>query len=379
MVYKLDRISRSQKDTLFLIEEVFNLYDVGFVSIRESFDTTTPFGKAMVGILSIFAQLERETILERTRLGRQKRAEDGLWQGGGNAPWVYDYIKGSGKGTGSLEINPERKMIFDLMVELYLKGYSFLQLEAVTGLDESFIRQVLLCKTNAGIITFKGNEYQGQHEPAIDMEVYNEIIATNKSRSSGITRGQYLLTGKIYCEHCGAKYRYQKNGQRIVCYCYSQQKSCPKTIKDPNCKNKRFDSFEIEDSVLENLFAMSLDQKYFDSSVSHTKIDVVEEIKKQIGKLSKQIENLISFISDGIAIEDTKIKIKNFESEREKLKEELKKHQTVKKKSNTAFDIIKNLSTTWNLMEFEDQKTIINLVIDKVTINNDRIGIYYKV
>ena len=59
LVFKLDRISRSQKDTLYLIEEVFNKYSCGFISIRDNFDTTTPFGKAMIGILSVFAQLER--------------------------------------------------------------------------------------------------------------------------------------------------------------------------------------------------------------------------------------------------------------------------------------------------------------------------------
>ena len=58
IVFKLDRLSRSQKDTLFLIEEIFNKHNVGFTSIQEKFDTTTPFGKAMIGILSVFAQLE---------------------------------------------------------------------------------------------------------------------------------------------------------------------------------------------------------------------------------------------------------------------------------------------------------------------------------
>ena len=79
-VFKLDRISRSQRDTLYLIEEVFNKYDVSFISMRENFDTSSPFGKAMIGVLSVFAQLERETILERTRIGLKKRAEAGLWQ-----------------------------------------------------------------------------------------------------------------------------------------------------------------------------------------------------------------------------------------------------------------------------------------------------------
>ena len=90
LVFKLDRLSRSQKDTLYLIEEVFNNNEVGFISVRESFDTTTPFGKAMIGILSVFAQLERETILERTRIGLKKRAENGYWRGGGKTPFAYD-------------------------------------------------------------------------------------------------------------------------------------------------------------------------------------------------------------------------------------------------------------------------------------------------
>jgi site-specific DNA recombinase len=52
LVYKLDRLSRSQKETLFLIEEVFQKNKVAFTSITENFDTSTPFGMAMVGILA---------------------------------------------------------------------------------------------------------------------------------------------------------------------------------------------------------------------------------------------------------------------------------------------------------------------------------------
>ena len=66
VVYKLDRLSRSQKDTLYLIEDVLNPNGVSFVSLNENMDTSTPIGRAMLGIMSAFAQLERETIKERT-------------------------------------------------------------------------------------------------------------------------------------------------------------------------------------------------------------------------------------------------------------------------------------------------------------------------
>ena len=62
IVYRLDRLSRSQRDTLYLIEEVFLPHEVEFISLSETIDTTTAFGRAAIGVLSVFAQLERETI-----------------------------------------------------------------------------------------------------------------------------------------------------------------------------------------------------------------------------------------------------------------------------------------------------------------------------
>ena len=68
LVYKLDRLSRSQKDTLYLIEDVFDKHDAGFTSMTENFDTSSPFGKAVLGVLAVFAQLERDKITERTTM-----------------------------------------------------------------------------------------------------------------------------------------------------------------------------------------------------------------------------------------------------------------------------------------------------------------------
>ena len=70
LVYKLDRLSRSQRDTLYLIEEIFLPNKVDFVSMQESFDTSSPFDKAMIGLLAVFAQLERKQIKERTKIGK---------------------------------------------------------------------------------------------------------------------------------------------------------------------------------------------------------------------------------------------------------------------------------------------------------------------
>ena len=94
LVYKLDRLSRSQKDTLMLIEDIFLQNGCDFVSISENFDTSTPLGRAMIGILAVFAQLEREQIKERMSMGREARAKQGKYAGSWRLPIGYDYIHG---------------------------------------------------------------------------------------------------------------------------------------------------------------------------------------------------------------------------------------------------------------------------------------------
>lgn len=374
LVFKLDRLSRSQKDTLYLIEEVFNNNEVGFISVRESFDTTTPFGKAMIGILSVFAQLERETILERTRIGLKKRAENGYWRGGGKTPFAYDYDKE----TGMLVINEERKVIFDLMKTLRLQGYSYNELSKVTGYDESWIQGILSSKTNLGKIPFKGELYDGKHEAIISEKEYKQLQTIEKQRSKNQHASHYLLSGKIYCGNCGAKYRYQKWGQRIICYCYSQQKSKPKLIKDPNCNNIRLDSFEIEDSFLEQLFAMSLNEELFRDTFDLSKTNLVDELNLRLDKTQKKIENLIQLLSDNIANEEIKKELAKLTSEKSSIIKELKDIKD-KEKATKTYDKIKNLESVWTDMEFKEKRNVVEQLLDKIVVDGKTLKIYWNV
>ena len=87
-IYKLDRLSRSQKDTLTIIEDVLLPNKVDIVSLKETLDTSTPWGRAMIGILASFNQLDRETIVMRTTMGRRAKAKSGGWTGG-TTPYGY--------------------------------------------------------------------------------------------------------------------------------------------------------------------------------------------------------------------------------------------------------------------------------------------------
>ena len=343
IVFKLDRISRSQKDTLYLIEEVFNKYGVGFISMKENFDTTSPFGKAMIGVLSVFAQLERETILERTRIGIKKRAEDGYWRGGGKIPFPYKYDREQ----GILIPIPEQVEILNKMISMYLSGKSFNSIGEVVGMDERMVERRLLSITNTGVVPYKGQVYDGKHEAVVSKELYEEILRVNKLRSREKYKKHYLLTGQIICGHCGARYRYQKWGKRLIMYCNSQQSSKKRYIKDPNCKNKRWDTFEIEDIVLEQLFSMSLDETLFNSTFNIATVNVLNELKNRIERINRQIENLINFISNGIAVEETSKKIKELEKEKTNIEEKIKNSKQREKANKVAFEMVKSLKSTW--------------------------------
>ena len=374
-VFKLDRISRSQRDTLYLIEEVFNKYDVSFISMRENFDTSSPFGKAMIGVLSVFAQLERETILERTRIGLKKRAEAGLWRGGGKIPFPYRYDRN----TGTLVPIPEQVELLHKMISLYISGKSFNAIGDIVGMDESMVETRILSITNTGKVPYRDEVFDGRHEAVVSDELYEEILRVNKVRSREKYERHYLLSGKVYCGYCGAKYRYQKWGKRLIMYCYSQQKSKPRYIKDPNCKNKRWDTFEIEDVVLEELFKMSLDIDLFKKTFNIATVNVKNELKIRLEEIKKQINNLLNFIASGIAVDETNKKITELEKEKEMIEEKLISSDQKEKDNKVSLNMITNLKTTWFDMDFDEQRRIIEHLIDKVVVKDNEVSIYYNI
>ena len=374
-VFKLDRISRSQRDTLYLIEEVFNKYDVSFISMRENFDTSSPFGKAMIGVLSVFAQLERETILERTRIGLKKRAESGLWRGGGKIPFPYRYDRN----TGTLVPIPEQVELLHKMISLYISGKSFNAIGKIVGMDESMVETRILSITNTGKVPYRDEIFKGLHEAVVSDELYEEILRVNKVRSREKYERHYLLSGKVYCGHCGAKYRYQKWGKRLIMYCYSQQKSKSKYIKDPNCKNKRWDTFEVEDAVLEELFKMSLDIDLFKHTFNIASVNVKNELKARLEEIKKQINNLLNFIASGIAVDETNKKITELEKEKIVIEEKLLSSDKKEKDNKVSLNMITSLKTTWFNMDFDEQRRIIEHLIDKVVVNDNEINIYYNI
>ena len=153
VVYRLDRISRNISDFTSLIDELTKL-DVSFISIREQFDTSTPMGRAMMFIISVFSQLERETIAERIRDNMLELAKTGRWLGG-NTPTGFQSgevtkIEIDGKSRKSFKLVPLAgeikipKLIFDL----------YTQMDSLTAVEAELLRRRVKTKHGKNFTRF---------------------------------------------------------------------------------------------------------------------------------------------------------------------------------------------------------------------------------
>lgn len=353
LVWKLDRLSRSQKDTLFLIEDQFLKNDVAFISTLENFDTSTPFGRAMIGILSVFAQLEREQITERMQLGLDARAKDGKWHGGGFDPYGYDYI------NGELVINENEaagvRKVYELFTEkrwsvhkiqLYMQDRFVRKYGVKQFKNDSAILKILTNNIYTGRVSWKGQSYIGQHEPIITDEQFNLAQKLYNDRKWQPRDGRsnpfdpfYLLSGLIYCGNCGARYfvkgNYSGRGENRRYYpyytCYSRGKTKNKYIIDPTCKNPSFACEKLDRLILEQIKALSLDPAAVMLLIEKSKNEnnkdqnLIDNLEKQITAGNEQIKRLIELckIGGALPVQNIAAEIETVQNQIDKYKKQI--------------------------------------------------------
>lgn len=402
LVYKLDRLSRSQKDTLFLIEDVFLKNGVDFVSMTENFDTSTPFGRAMIGILSVFAQLEREQIKERMQIGLDARAKEGYFHGGGFEPIGYDYI------DGELVINEYEAMqirkIYDLTftglpiysVYKYMRDHNYTH--KYKKWTDSAIRSCLTSIIYTGKIQWKGEIYPGRHEPIISKETFDKMQNYLQKRDVGkFSKTPFqrttLLGGIIFCGNCGARYYCKQNvskkpgvtpAQRYYT-CYSRGKSSKEMIKDPNCKNKSWNVKDLDKLVLDEIKKLVADPDYINTIIDDNnvidEVDDAQVIRDRIIEIDKQISKLVDLYQiGGIDFNAINEKIVSLNEEKSTLEFELDNEpiSTPSLSLTETKQILSTFSEVIDSANFEELRDLVHSLIDGIIINGEDIEIHWK-
>lgn len=374
VVYKLDRLSRSQKDTLYLIEDVLNPNGTEFISLNENLDTSTSIGRAMLGIMSAFAQLERETIKERTRMGMKKRVEAGFWMGGGKIPFGFDYDTNSGKLTPNCDAETVREIY-----KLYISGYSTNHIASTLGIKyDQLVTQILKRHLNYGAISYNGKLYENCHEPIIDKDTF--LLAEKEMKRRSKTKSptsKYLLTGLLYCGVCGAKLRYQKWGKYTTkLVCYSKQNSKKYLIKNRDCDLPRFDSESIEKLVLEDIFTLKPQSSQTNVS-NNSYLDSLRDKKRVLEAGLKRLYELFSKNGDDILLKTITEKKEALKQIEFKIQVALEKNSELKDSKKTL-ENIENLKTIWHYIDDKEKQLLIRSVINRVIVHKNKIEVVYN-
>lgn len=390
LVYKLDRLSRSQKDTLYLIEDIFMANGVDFVSMQESFDTTTIYGRAMVGILSVFAQMERETITERTLMGRAGRAEEGLWHGGGTDPIGYDYI------DGELVVNVAEAEQVRMVYGFYAEGHSVTEISRrMDGYrtkhgdwsHTSTVGNVLDNPLYAGTVHFDGATGRGRHTAIVDKETDSRVKARRArlKRAEASGDSAFLLTGLIYCASCGARYFPNKrpNG-RVVYSCHSRAKKNKKMIKDPTCMAPHIPVEDLDAMVEAKVLHLAANPSEVDeiikkraaqegSSDTGLKSGEYERLTDEINRLMDLLQN------DTLAsVSEVADRIGQAHAERMRLVPEVRVDVPKQYDANGLRSVLRDVAFGWKDADIRGRRVLLFQLVDSVRINGGEVRIEWS-
>lgn len=381
LVYKLDRLSRSQKDTLYLIEDVFKANKVDFASMQENFDTSTPFGMAMIGILSVFAQLEREQIRERMQMGKIGKAKEGRWSFSGHAPIGYDYIKGNG---GKLVVNDYEAEQIRKIFEMYLAGQSMRQISLYMhshytnkyGSWDSLtnIRQTIDNPLYCGKMRSRGQIYDGQHEAIITEETWQAAQAMRQKNSDrNIGRQSHMLTGLIYCAECGGKMGYKahriKGGKTYEYYACRNHLQQYKTIDGAkHCDAPAWRCEALEDAVLEQVKQIK--------TISRQRKEKPNN-RRQIAEIEKQIHRAtMLYLIDGIDFDSIKNTIDELNRRKEYLKNEDASRRAGEVARKAAEEAIASIPDILSSDDLDAKIRLLNAIIDRIEVGKDYVAVY---
>ncbi len=420
-VTKISRLARNSRDLQNMIYE-FEKHNVSFKAINDGIDTSTPMGSVMVKLMGIFAEMERDTIMEQTRAGAEKRAKDGKMYG--SAPVLgYDRVidETSKKNTMKIIINEQEKEIIKTIFEMYLGGYGY---KAITNKlnKEGFrtkkhklfaintVKTVLDNPLYAGYIRYgkykdwnikrrKGlaTEHilvEGNHEAIITKEEWDQVqdkMKLNQRRKPPV--GEYMLAGVLTCPECGSKmvgsktkYKTKKGTVERLYYTCSQFHNKGLTachangirvdLIDPIAIKKiakKLNSPELVDTLYKYITENTIDENSVDGKRRILEI----EIEKQ----STRKSDLRSLYTDGIItaselkedIEKISLKTKEYQLLKSELDKdsETMKNQTFKIDKSDVELFLSDISLSMTASDFAQKlkvKEFVRTMIEKIEI-----------
>jgi site-specific DNA recombinase len=284
LVYRVDRFARKLSVLVELLEQLEKC-GVAFRSATEPIDTSTPTGRMLVQLLGVFAEFERETIIDRVIAGMERKAARGEWTVG-RYPFGYT-VPEKRKGDDSPdylvvdETNaPLVPVIFDLYVRKRMGAHAVAnwlndnghRTKAGRLWAHTAVLDVLRNRAYLGEVYFRGVWHLAPHPPLIDADLFakaQELLAERGEDYSRRTAhvSDYLLSGLVKCSKCGCHYTGTVAHGRSNTYryytCFSRQRYGTR-----RCDADRLPADALDAAVLDALLATYERHDLFDQAVN---------------------------------------------------------------------------------------------------------------
>ncbi len=413
IVYKIERLVRSIKD-FYSLWDLFEAYNVTFVSATQQFDTSNAMGKLMLNILLSFAQFERENTSEKTRDKMKQRARLGKWHGGW-LPFGYYY----NKETKKLFINKIEsqavKRVFNLFIDgrkpseianlLNARGVRTKTRTITTKngntknigenrINEDFIKKIISHPLYKGYVKFDEEEFKGEHQAILSINMWekaNKLLKPINPKKTEYSKDTHvhILKGLAKCGECDTlltPYPAGKKDKNGIPYLYY---ACGKVVdngKHSACRVRALPARDFENIIKKCLVDLGQNKALIESSIRNsTQFNkkrikpLQEDLNKTDNLLSKttaEVNRLIKIMksADMVGKEITEeyktlLKEKNLlENQKEKLlldiercKQDILDAEMIKK-TLLSFDKIVNS------LPIEDQKDLFQLLIKEITV-----------
>lgn len=394
LVFKIDRLTRSTADLIYLVD-LFNEHDCAFNSLMESIDTQTASGRMFLKIIGIFAEFERENIIERTKVGIERKVREG-YSIGGSTSFGYDRPQNQKIQTINDEEAEIVRSVFDMYVNQGMSITSIARqlnvLKIPTKKDNTWgntgIRRLLSNCNYVGNVRHhihdKDKKYsvEGLHDQIVSQELFDSaqrLLAKNRKVSpKKKPRRENYFSGFLVCALCGYKmrthnsYKTLKNGSISMNGNYI----CPnKTLKV--CTAVGMSHKKVEQAFFEYILQIDDLDSAGDLEIQEQQkcenlslIKAYEEKQRQLD--AKERDAMARYVNDEMEFDSYREIKKMVDKEKERIYAEMERLRTEEEiPLIDKGDLVRNFRENWDNLSNEQRRQFLLRFAEKILVMNE--------
>lgn len=425
LVWKINRLARNTIDLLQIVKEL-NKYNVEFESFSEKFDTSSPVGKFALSMLASVGELERNTIVENVKMGLKHRAKSGKHNA--KAPLGYTIVDhgsaGAHKRKTTVEIVPEEAAVVKRIFEMFASGFGYRSIANKLNHDGyrtktngpfsiTSIKDILDSPFYVGKLRYNRYENwsekrrrgksaepilsEGVHDPIIGEALWEKVQYLRSKKSFESPKrfdGKFLLTGIHRCPQCGAAMTASvtkntaKDGSKIVrtYYSCSNFRSKGSSVCSANSIRKDDAERHVTGRIREALAKPHI-LRGIVASINSRKKNRVKPLQEELMAIDERLTSIEVkrkkyfelYEMDDFDRELFTGRMSELDAERDQLlsrKSEVEFELSGDNSQTVSYEQVRSLIERFEYLlqmsSFDQRKTLLHLIIQKITLNDKR-------